>query len=254
MAGEYDSILPVLGKQDGVRFYVVSKEKPKAIWNWEWISPPHPFGINTATGYNRYFKFNPQIPFANAVGSVYIDGNVLVLSSINQLIEEFECSGKVIGLFRHCARSTLREELRACQIKGKISQEDGFHFIELLRGLDLEFLLDQKILTENSIIFRRHCDHTVEIGDNLWRFFQSGFRRDQLCLPVVLNLLGNDCHTWNWNFRDQNDYFSIPTDHRSSKSFTSDTIFGLRVLLWKVRSGDIALRDIWALLVSRGIV
>lgn len=248
IANEYDTLLPVLGDQGGIKFFVLSPKKPKVVWNWSWLPTPSPVEVKTASGYNRFFKFQPQPIFPHATGSIYVDGNVFVLSSVIRLIEEFERSGKAIGLFRHCARSSLCEELDACVEKGKITTRERLHFIELVSELGLAAELEKPILTENSIIFRRHCEDTLQIGKRLWDFFQSDLKRDQLSLPLVLMQSKISVHVWDWNFRGGNKYFSIPTDHRASRGIFSDVIYGLRVLRWKYSSRDITLGDILATL------
>lgn len=244
IANEYDTVLPVLGDQGGMRFFVLSTERPKVVWNWNWIPTPYPKERTDSIGYNRYFKFQPQLIFPHATGSIYIDGNVLIQQSINSLIEDFERSEKPVGLFKHCARSSLNEELNACVEKDKIRPSERTAFIELFMELGLVEELDKPILTENSIIFWRHCEDTLKIGQLLWDSFRSNLRRDQLSLPLVLLQSQIDVHRWNWNFRANNKYFSIPTDHRASRGVVSDAIYGLRVLRWKYSSGDITLGDI----------
>lgn len=150
---------------------------------------------------NRYIKFHPNIFFQDYDFSVYIDGNVSVLSGIEDICKSIKKSNKFIGLHRHNQRDCIYVEARALEHLSRFKP-----IINLIKKQVESYrqngFPENYGLYENTIIIREHNNSKcIELMDKWWDEYKKYPTRDQLSLPYVINqnnaekyifILGND--------------------------------------------------------------
>jgi len=117
--------------------------------------------------------------------SVYVDANVRPINNLLPLFEAFEESGADIGMYRHYARSSVRDEARACLLRKKVDNPDAV--AEELRYYEDAGFPDKGGMWEGSVIFRRHSSQALHGAMQEWWDLYSRFQtRDQFSLPFVI--------------------------------------------------------------------
>ena len=117
--------------------------------------------------------------------SLYFDANVRPVNSLYPLFEAFKASGADIGMYRHYARSSVKEEAAACLARKKVDSPEALEE-ELALYASAGFPDDQG-MWEGSVIFRRHSSQRLAEAMNEWWDLYSRFQtRDQFSLPFVI--------------------------------------------------------------------
>ena len=117
--------------------------------------------------------------------SVYVDANVRPINSLAPLFEAFEASGADIGMYRHYARSSVREEAAACLARNKVDNPEALE--EELALYASSGFPDDQGMWEGSVIFRRHSSQRLAKAMGEWWDLYSRFQtRDQFSLPFVI--------------------------------------------------------------------
>ena len=117
--------------------------------------------------------------------SVYVDANVRPIASLGPLFEDFLSSSADIGLYRHYARSTVRDEARACIARNKV--ENPASVEEELGFYESQGFPDDNGMWEGSVILRRHDSTRLDRAmDEWWDLYQKFQTRDQFSLPFVI--------------------------------------------------------------------
>ncbi|MDB5660706.1 MAG: Lipopolysaccharide biosynthesis protein LPS:glycosyltransferase [Cypionkella sp.] len=134
---------------------------------------------------NRYHKINPHLFFESYEESIYIDGNINIIS--DYIFSEIEERGVSLLLPEHFARDCVYDEVKALYASGRTSASNK----ELLT-IQLEFLQAMKFpkqygLTENNLVYRRHHVESIRsIMERWWKILCDFTSRDQLGLAYSL--------------------------------------------------------------------
>lgn len=134
---------------------------------------------------NRYLKLHPHIIFPEYQYSLYIDGNIQIVSDIlpiiNQMSEE-----SIIATHNHNKRDCSYEEAKAFNHLPRLQK--------FAQSAELQMNEYRKKgfpshigLYENPIIIRKHLDkECIELMDFWWEQLTKYTMRDQISLPFVL--------------------------------------------------------------------
>lgn len=133
---------------------------------------------------NRFIKMNPHLFFKDYDYSMYIDGNVTVISDVTPLIKSIDIN---TGIALHCHnhRNCLYNEAKVLKILGKGNKDKINTQIDKYRH---EGFPEQFGLLEATIILVDLKNQNSQIILKSWweEFLQSESYRDQLSLPYVL--------------------------------------------------------------------
>ena len=155
---------------------------------------------------NRFCKMFPHILFPNYSKSIYIDGNIKVITDLTEFIN---IDSKYCLLFHwHKARKCVYEEAKACKKLKKASKKSINNYIAIL---EKEKFPRDYGMVECNVIVRDHTNVIMKkIMKDWWVQYKKFVKRDQLSLPYVLwkynilmkdvALLGNDVSK-NWALR-----------------------------------------------------
>lgn len=134
---------------------------------------------------NRYHKMHPHELFPEYDESIYVDGNVNIISSY--LFDEIRLRNLPILLPQHFCRHCIYDEIGALFASHRTSAEN----LEIL-PVQMEFLRKMGFpegygMTENNVIFRRHHHKTVKrIMTRWWDLLCTFSSRDQTGLSYAL--------------------------------------------------------------------
>jgi hypothetical protein len=144
-----------------------------------------PSGFESSRLANRRQKMLFQNELSNSGVSLYIDANVRAVASLAPLFEAFISSGADIGMYRHYARSSVRDEIRACVARNKVGNPDAI--ADELEFYNLQGFPDQEGMWEGSVIFKNHQSERLASAMDEWWMIYSRFQtRDQFSLPFVI--------------------------------------------------------------------
>lgn len=133
---------------------------------------------------NRWHKLKPHMLFPEYPVSVYVDGNINILTP--EIFDKIALvpTDDFISVPKHFERDCIYDEAEACKLAGKDTPENINRQILFYRqeGFPRHFGLG-----ENNIIFRRHnLPKCKELMEQWWTLQTSYSRRDQLGLFYLL--------------------------------------------------------------------
>jgi hypothetical protein len=184
IVGDYDNLYPppASGQPDRNISYVCLTDgsRPEAS---SWTFKPLPRPDLPAQSRNRWAKFHPHKLFPDHNASIYVDGNIEVVSDPMLLaVEVLQQSS--LGLYDHPVRDCLFEEARECA-------RIGFDWSPVIREQVKRYALDgyprRNGLYEANVIVRAHHDAPlIRAMERWWDEWDRGVKRDQLSLMYVL--------------------------------------------------------------------
>jgi lipopolysaccharide biosynthesis glycosyltransferase len=134
---------------------------------------------------NRWHKVNPHLLFPEYQESLYLDGNINIIS---RYIYETVRSTKSPMLFsRHFSRNCAYEEIRALLASRRISEENK-NLITIQRDIyEANNFPKNYGLSENNVIYRKHhIDIVKSVMTQWWAWLRDFSSRDQASLAYVL--------------------------------------------------------------------
>lgn len=186
--GNYDSLNEPLFKSDYCDFYAFTDFKIGSNSEWKRVDVElyraEAGGVLDNSYMNRWIKMHPHLLFPNYDYSLYVDGNVVVVSDVIPLLIKLIQENNFISIHQHWSRAFLETEARAIKAKKNIDinlldkqireyQANGYH--------------DEIPLLEATIILRKHTDiRCINVMANWWEEFNRFIPRDQISLPYVL--------------------------------------------------------------------
>lgn len=191
--GKYDELHEPLYVNGIYDFVLITDNKDmikrESSWNFIDINDIKnmiPNGLNNVQ-LNRWLKMNPNIIFPDYDVSIYVDGNVNVVTDMMPIALDFFKTNAIIGLHLHANRKKILSEIKMLSYCGKISKDDEKRAIKQYENYKLNGFDDSIGLLEATIIIRKHNeDLCVSLMRSWWDEFINGVQRDQISLPYVL--------------------------------------------------------------------
>ncbi|MCG9565839.1 glycosyltransferase domain-containing protein [Vibrio chagasii] len=211
ISGNYDKLTEVKN-ESGIDYYIVSDSEINIPSGWKLL-------VISDSGYtghlfNRYYKINPHLLFQEYDESLYIDGNITIISDINSLFD-YALLDNEIALYNHPERKCVYDEAEVLKTVGY----DYFYKInEQMKGYKREGFKSDA-LYEGNIIFRKHNTLPMtNVAASWFKELTTKVSRDQLSLTyccfkesVSITSLGRH------DARFVNTYFEYrPHNHRNS--------------------------------------
>lgn len=167
--------------------YTDAEERFDSVWKYKKIKEiENTPGSNFA---NRYYKFNPFSLFPDYDYSIYVDGNVQVVSDVTGLYSIANESPLGIAMHKHFSKSCAYKDAKWCELnkRGKLTA-----IKEQVRRYRKEGFPEEYGLCEATIIVvDLHSPVAKKIMNVWWQEFcrtESG--RDQISFPYVLWKMG----------------------------------------------------------------
>lgn len=185
VTGGYDTIQEPLYNHPSID-YVLFTDNPNltsSVWNIRQI-PDYIANLNNNILINRYIKLNPHNLFNGYDYSLYVDGNIIIVSDIRNMINRInDITG--LALHRHSSRRCIYKEAEVC----KIEHRGNYRLIlEQIRKYQNEGFPDDFGLYEATVILTDLSKQTSKDILNKWwtEFLNSKSFRDQIALPYVI--------------------------------------------------------------------
>ena len=136
---------------------------------------------------NRYHKFHPHLILPSYEYSVYIDGNIRIVSDLVTLIEDFIASRAAFGCFSHPERDDIFSEAEACRHLSKFKNGDEASVLKQLSYYSKHVGSESLGLYAGCVLLRHHKNPVLKKAMPLWWQHVIDFTaRDQLSLPYVI--------------------------------------------------------------------
>lgn len=198
--GNYDQIQEPLLHPDNIDYYLITDRKITGSSTWKTLILDDLDESLTNVEKNRFCKMHPDLIFKNYEYSIYIDGNVKVISDLTPYIYKLNHTG--IGMHKHNQRRCTYDELMALLVAYKAKKRDVNKYKQFLE--ECGFPRNYGLLECNVIVREHHNATCKKIMEQWWEQFETGIKRDQVSLPYVLfknnikvediAVLGNDVY------------------------------------------------------------
>jgi len=186
--GNYDKILNPLFVDPMCDYFIFTDlPLPKdSVWKkFEKINFPDEINSNFLK--NRYVKLLPHDFFKNYRYSIYVDGNIQIVSEVSMYINVF-VSSIGIGMHKHPSNIGIYEEVKYNVKLNKISKGDAAKIKKMYKHNNMP---NNFGMFECNVIIREHNNpKCIEIMEHWWRELMKGVKRDQLYFTFVLFILG----------------------------------------------------------------
>lgn len=185
--GNYDNIQIPLIKFENVDYFILTDdigkyEKYRDYYNI--VEIPNKILEKSKIEANRYVKFHPSEYFKEYDFSIYLDGNVRIISDIRTFVKR--CSDKTgIAMHTHRERNDIYDEAKVCKLLRRGNSTNIQKQMELYKK---EEFPERFGMNEATIIVSDlHNNESVKLLDEWYKeFIRSGSLRDQLAWPYVL--------------------------------------------------------------------
>lgn len=203
--GAYDAVPEPYCRADNIDYYIITDNPEMVPMNSAWtvvdISIDSELIAKLSNPEkNRFYKMHPTHLFPNYEYTMYVDGNIQVISDITEYIYRIGDAG--IATHLHSSRSCVYEEAQAIVFSKRDTKEN---IEKHVRHLEEERMPKHYGMLECNVILRRNTDTCNRIMDEWWEEFRKYSKRDQLSLPFVLyknnisikeiGVLGNNIYT-----------------------------------------------------------
>ncbi len=183
ITGAYDHVLEPYCLPDNCDYFVftdIDFDDSASAWQKREI-PDSLQGLSDIEK-NRYLKMHPQELFDEYKYSIYVDGNVQVVTDLTEYVNKIGPTG--MGTHLHPVRDCVYEEMQEVVRLGK--EENGNierHEAYMKRtGMPRHYGL-----LECNVIAREHHNRTcIKLMEEWWQEFEMYSKRDQISLPHVL--------------------------------------------------------------------
>lgn len=181
--GEYDKLLEPYCKPDNCDFYVFSDFKNISDNStWKYLKTPDIIKDFSNINKNRYLKFHPHEFFKDYKFSIYVDGNVQIISDLTEYINSISKYG--ISTHLHDSRNCIYDEMDVIQKIGKESKANLKTHKKYILSTGMPH--NYGLLQCNVIVRNHHLPICISIMEDWWQEFSTYSKRDQISLPHVL--------------------------------------------------------------------
>lgn len=183
--GEYDSLAEPLSVPDNCEYYIITDQEvsDKSIWKkYDFSKFSNEISKLSNIEKNRYFKMHPHLLFPDYNYSIYIDGNIKIITDLTEYIYYIEEGGFAAHL--HSKRDCVFDEFDAVKIFKKDTKENIEYYRKLLMKRNMP--RHYGMLECNVLVREHNNEKCIEIMKEWWKEFCISTKRDQLSLPYVL--------------------------------------------------------------------
>lgn len=185
ITGNYDKILDPMYKKSNISYVLFTNNKnlKSDVWDIRDI-PEKSKKLKDNILINRYIKLKPHEIFENYDYSIYIDGNIRVISDISEFVSTINKKSG-LSFHRHRARNCIYEEGKACVLMKKGNKQKIKE--QLKKYKNIGFPKEFGLLEANVIVSDLHNKNSIKILNDWYdEFITSSSNRDQLSLPYVI--------------------------------------------------------------------
>ena len=182
--GPYDLIREPLYTGKWCDYYIITDQHIPSTSKWKKIAPELPDGFSEWPDAvkNRYFKMHPERIFPNHRYSLYVDGNVWLLTDMYPFV--LQLKDKFIGIFKYPLNDCFYLNAPFLESLGLVAKELSNKQVETYRD---EGFPEHYGYFECSILLREHHHpQCVKLMNTWWEQYCIWVKRDQQCFPYSL--------------------------------------------------------------------
>ena len=210
--GPYDEIIEPLTVPDNCDFFIFTDQEIAKDSVWEKVEidlEKYDLANKSDLIKNRFVKMHSSLFFEEYKYSLYIDGNIKLMTDPTEFIDRMNPYG--VLFHNHYRVDCAYVETERCRIQGLGSDEEYDRHIAYLQeqGLPRNYGF-----LECPVVFQEHHNPTAQkLMQEWWEELMQNAKRDQINLPLVLYRngirtlelagLGNDLYS-NYAFRKMN--------------------------------------------------
>ncbi len=183
ITGAYDQVLEPYCQPDNCDYFIFTDEDVEDSTSaWQKREIPDSLNGLTDAEKNRYLKMHPQELFDEYKYSIYVDGNIQIVTDITEYINELGPVG--IGTHLHPVRDCVFEEMQEVIRQGKEREENIRRHAKYM--IETGMPHHYGLLECNVIAREHHNPICIKVMEEWWREFEAYSKRDQISLPHVL--------------------------------------------------------------------
>ena len=208
ISGDYDKKLiePKL-IDESINYYCFTDNTSFKSKTWNIIPIENILNLERNDQISRYYKFFSHKVLPEHDISIYIDGNIEIISSLDPFINEFLNSNRNFGCLGHPQRENLLQEIIACHLQNKFKHDDLHKIYDQVRFYEEEkFSLLSKLYAA-TILVKKNNEEIKKLTENWWKIVQSYTCRDQISLSYALWKTKVTPYVFSVNILDENPYF-----------------------------------------------
>ena len=180
IVGDYDSLKIPNAIDPACDYYCFTDRD--ISWQNVWVRRDIPWRHADPVRMARHVKHNPQVYFADYDWSIWLDANLQLNSSPQELMPTQRDSWD-LAVWRHPYRNCTYAEAEQCVLEGKDDPDTIRAQMQRYRSKGFP---ERAGLNENNVLVRRHNDPAmVELARAWWDEIARGSRRDQLSFGFV---------------------------------------------------------------------
>ena len=181
--GKYDKIQEPNFKPDNIDYYIITDQEIPNNSLWKPINYDENLlrGLNNIEK-NRYFKMHPEKIFTDYNYSIYVDGNIKIISDLSPYIKLIGKYG--LGFHSHNQRNCPYDELTAIGVAHKANKSVIKEYEDYLKSNS--FPKGYGLLECNVIVREHNNPICKKIMEEWWEQFSTYIKRDQVSIPFVL--------------------------------------------------------------------
>lgn len=185
ITGNYDKVENPIIMEKNCDYYLFTNNNSITSDFWKITKIPDNIKeLENNSKINRYIKMHPKELFPDYDYSIYIDGNIQIVSTISQLITKINDSTG-LAIHRHCSQNCIFQEVKVCRAYNKGNYKNMKNQIN--RYKKENFPRNYGMFECNMLISDLKNKKSEEIFDAWWEeYISSESFRDQLALPYVL--------------------------------------------------------------------
>ncbi len=205
--GNYDDILEPIFVNPNIEYRIITDRvlSANSIWKKQSLPQNIIFSKMSPIEINRFCKMNPHLLFPDFDYSIYIDGNIRVVTDLMPLIADMGDSH--LGIHRY--QTDCIYNMKSAIIAGKRAKRKSVE--SHIKKYKKEGFPKNFGAFECNVIVRKHNEiDCIKIMSDWWdEFLKTPSKRDQISLPYVL-----------WKNGLSSDYiFSLGVDVRLNPRF-----------------------------------
>ena len=183
ITGNYDDVVLPLIKPQNVDYYIFLDEEHDNLGFWKQKKIPNKLSEFDSILKNRYIKMHPYEFFSDYDYAIYIDGNILVVSDLTDMVCSMTNSG--LSLHNHQFRNCIFDEIEVCRLLKKGNYD---LLKEQVEKYEKEGFPKKYGLYEcNVILSDMKNDMGKKLLDDWWdEFTNSKSYRDQISFPYIV--------------------------------------------------------------------
>lgn len=184
ITGGYDTMREPVFKPDNCDFYMVTDQKidnKNSIWNVIDIDKYVPSKNMSAKDKNRYVKMHPEKIFKDYRYSIYIDGNIQVVTDFTEFIQNMPSCG--IATFKHPRNDCVFQEAKSCIITKKVNKKEIEEHLKYLKEMNMPF--HYGLAGCGFIVREHHNSKCIKMMNDWWDEYKAHSKRDQISFAYI---------------------------------------------------------------------